>query len=373
MFKRQLTGQLQNSLNSGKIILLIGPRQVGKTTLIKEILKEMDYLFVNGDDPIARNLLSNANTETIRNLIGSRKILFIDEAQRIENIGLTLKIIHDQFPEIVVVVSGSSAFELNNLAAESLTGRKNTNHLYPISWKELEESDGFLTAVQQTDMRLIFGMYPEVMNKPGEERNILTELYESYLFKDILSYSGIRKPEVLQKILKALAFQMGSEVSLNEIAQLVGVDKNTVNSYITLLEQAYVIFPLTSFSRNLRNEIKTNVKYCFFDNGIRNAVLQNFSPIYDRQDRGALWENYLISERFKQNDYQRNYRKMYFWRTVSQQEIYLIEEVDGKIIAHEFKWKEKSSYKTPKAFLDSYMVEAKQIHKENFYDFIKGN
>lgn len=372
MFKRQLTETLVRLQPWDKVVLLIGPRQVGKTTLIKTILSDREYLFINGDDPSVRELLARANTEVIRSIIGSNKVVFIDEAQRIDNIGITLKLIHDQFPHVELIVSGSSAFELKNNAGEPLTGRKRTNLLFPISWKELEDKEGFLAATQQLELRLLYGMYPDVLNNAGEERDILTEITDSYLFRDILAFGGIRKPDVLNKILRALAFQVGGEVSLNEISRLVGVDKNTVSSYINLLEQGYVIFPQTSFSRNLRNEIKTNVKYYFYDNGIRNAIIQNFQPVDNRQDKGALWENFLIAERVKQHHYLRSHRKMYFWRTVSQQEIDLIEEVDGQLFAFEFKWKEKGNFRTPRTFREAYNVEAIQIHRENYYSFVRG-
>lgn len=370
MYNRQLKKELLTQLTENKIIVLIGPRQVGKTTLINEILSSENVLNLNGDDPSVQDLLKNVNTERLRSIVGGHQFVFIDEAQRIDGIGITLKLLHDEIPEIKVIASGSSAFELKGLINEPLTGRKREYHLYPISWREFEEKIGFVKAYQQLENRLLFGMYPEVLNSVGNERRVLSEITESYLYKDILSFSGIRKPDVLQKILKALAYQIGNEVSYNEIAQLVGVDKNTVNQYITILEQAYVVFTLKSFSRNLRNEIKTNQKVYFYDVGVRNAVIQNFSPLGSRMDLGALWENFLLSERLKQNAYQKTYTTMHFWRTVSQQEIDLIEEVDGKISAFEFKWNTKKNYKTPKSFLEAYQTEVEIIHPNNFQAFV---
>lgn len=370
MYNRQLKKELLTQLTENKIIVLIGPRQVGKTTLINEILSSENVLNLNGDDPSVQDLLKNVNTERLRSIVGGHQFVFIDEAQRIDGIGISLKLLHDEIPEIKVIASGSSAFELKGLINEPLTGRKREYHLYPISWREFEEKIGFVKAYQQLENRLLFGMYPEVLNSVGNERQVLSEITESYLYKDILSFSGIRKPDVLQKILKALAYQIGNEVSYNEIAQLVGVDKNTVNQYITILEQAYVVFTLKSFSRNLRNEIKTNQKVYFYDVGVRNAVIQNFSPLGSRMDLGALWENFLLSERLKQNAYQKTYTTMHFWRTVSQQEIDLIEEVDGKINAFEFKWNTKKNYKTPKSFLEAYQTEVEIIHPNNFQAFV---
>jgi hypothetical protein len=338
--------------------------------LIKNVLDKKQYLFLDGDDPLVRERLTNPNTAEIGAIIGDAKIVFIDEAQRIENIGITLKIMHDQYKSVQVIVSGSSAFELRNETNESLTGRKREYHLFPISYSEYESSTDYLTALKSLENRLIYGFYPDVINNPGSERDILNEITESYLYKDILAFGNIKKPEVLEKILRALAFQVGNEVSYNEIAQLVGVDKNTVNNYIHLLELSFVIFPLTSFSRNLRNEIKTNQKIYFYDNGVRNALIQNFNPISLRNDKGALWENFLVSERKKKNEYARNHANCYFWRTVQQQEIDYIEEQDGEIMGYEFKWSPTAKVKIPKLFTTTYEAEVKVISQDNFREFV---
>ena len=372
MYGRQLQEHIESQFNKGKVIILIGPRQVGKTTLIKNLMDKKDCLELNGDDPAVRELLKNPTLERLKSIIGDKAYLFIDEAQRIENIGLTLKLLIDERPNLNVIISGSSALELNALMNEPLTGRKKEFKMFPISWLELEQTAGFVKAYQQLENRLLFGMYPEVMNSTGNEREELTEIIQSYLYKDILAFSGIRKPIVLEKILSALAYQIGNEVSYNEIAQLVGVDKNTVNQYISILEQAYVVFPLKSYRRNLRNEIKTHQKIYFHDIGLRNAVIQNFSPIETRSDKGAIWENFLIAERMKQNNYQKSYKQFYFWRTVSQQEIDLIEEVDGTLNAFEFKWNQPKKVKTPKSFLEAYNTEVSVISRENFQDFVNG-
>jgi predicted AAA+ superfamily ATPase len=370
MIRRTLNKTLSEKLFKGKTILLIGPRQVGKTTLIKAVLEGRDYYFLSGDDPIVRTLLTNPSTKEIEGIIGKQKILFIDEAQRIENIGLTAKIIHDQFKGVQLIMSGSSAFELRNKTNESLTGRKWEYFMFPISYEEYEQAKGYLTAMGDLNNRLIYGYYPEVINHPGQERDILNEITQSVLFKDLLVLGNIKKPEVLEKILKALAFQIGSEVSFNEIAQLTGVDKNTVSTYIHLLELSYVIFPLTSFSRNLRNEIKMNRKYYFYDNGIRNALIQNFNPLELRNDIGALWENFLISERKKRNEYHKHYVSSYFWRTKQQQEVDYVEEGGGEIKGYEFKWNPKAKAKIPASFVHAYQTEVTIIDQGNFREFV---
>jgi uncharacterized protein len=370
MIERSLKNRVVEKLFKGKTIVLIGARQVGKTTLIREVLQGKDFLFLDGDDPLVKQRLTNPNTKEIETIIGNSKIVFIDEAQRIENIGITVKIIHDQFNNVQLIMSGSSAFELRNHTNEPLTGRKFEYFLFPISYEEYEKSVGYLDAIRDLEHRMIFGFYPDVINQRGEERETLNEITQSYLFKDILSFANVKKPEILEKILQALAFQVGSEVSYNEIAQLTGVDKNTVSSYIHLLELSYIVFPLTSFSRNLRNEIKTNRKIYFYDNGIRNAVIQNFNPMALRNDIGILWENFLISERLKKNHYHKRHCNKYFWRTKQQQEIDYLEETDGKITGFEFKWNSKAKIKTPVNFVKTYNADIEVISRENFKEFV---
>ena len=370
MINRVIQSAITAKIGKGKAIIILGPRQVGKTTLVKTILKDEMYLFLDGDDPTVRNLLTNPNTEQLKSIIGRNKFVFIDEAQRIENIGLTLKIITDQFKEVQLLVSGSSAFELNNKLNEPLTGRKWEFQLYPVSWKELEDNIGFLKATQQLEIRLLYGMYPDVINNSSEAFDVLKELTNSYLYKDILALSNIRKPEVLEKLLQALALQIGSEVSYNELSQLLNIDKNTVGAYIDILEKAFVIFKLKSFSRNLRNEIKTNQKIYFYDNGIRNMIIGNFNPLELRQDKGALWENFLISERMKKNSYENSTAKPFFWRTVQQQEIDYVEDLNGNITAYEIKWNVKAKVKTHKIFNETYNAQTEIINTENFRKFL---
>jgi predicted AAA+ superfamily ATPase len=371
MINRQLSTTIESKFGKGKAIILVGPRQVGKTTLCKKILENKEHLFLDGDDPTVRNILTNPNTEQLKSILANNKIVFIDEAQRIENIGLTLKIITDQFKDIQILVSGSSAFEINNKLNEPLTGRKWEYQLFPISWNELENYLGYLKSEQQLELRLLYGMYPDVINNLGDEVEVLKQLVSSYLYKDILSYSGIRKPEILEKLLKALALQIGSEVSYNELSQLVGVDKNTINSYIDLLAQGYVIFKLPSFSKNLRNEIKFNQKIYFYDTGVRNMLIGNFSPLDNRIDKGGLWENFLISERIKNLKYNGSLTNSYFWRTTRQQEIDYVEENSGIITGYEFKWNPKAKTKIYKSFIEAYNSTIEVINRGNFREFLE--
>lgn len=370
MITRTLENKIRNKIGSGKAIVLVGARQVGKTTLIKSILKDSDFLFLDADDPTIRSMLTNPNTEQIRTILADNSIVFLDEAQRISGIGLTLKIITDQFKDVQLFVSGSSSFDLGNELNEPLTGRKWEYELFPISWEEYEKKIGFVNSEQQLENRLLYGFYPEVINNQGNEKETLKSLVNSYLYRDILAFSGIRKPEVLEKLLQALALQMGSEVNYNELSQTVGINKVTVQKYIEILEKGYIVFKMNSFSRNLRSEIKQNRKIYFYDNGVRNMIIGNFNPLDLRVDKGALWENFLVSERRKQNFYKNTFSKMYFWRTKQQQEIDLVEESSGQIFGYEFKWNSKKA-NFPQTFTETYNAETSLINKENFRDFVK--
>ncbi len=372
MIPRKLFEILKNRVSGNKAIVLLGPRQTGKTTLIKEILSDPDrYLFLDGDDPLVQEELSDVNTEKLKQIIGSYKTVFIDEAQRISNVGMTLKLITDQLPGVSLFVSGSSAFEINQKINEPLTGRKWEYHLFPISWTEFQGHVGFIVARQQLEQRLIFGMYPEVIMSQGQEKDVLMQLTSSYLYKDVLSLAGIRKPEVIVRLLKALAFQVGNEVSYNELANLVQVDKNTIGNYIDILEKAFVIFRLQPFSRNLRNEISTTRKIYFYDNGVRNSLISNYAPLDLRQDKGALWENFMVSERIKSNHYNHHYVNSYFWRTRQKQEIDYIEDIDGQLTAFEFKYSENKKVRFPVTFGKTYQDAKFQIiHAGNFDEFL---
>jgi predicted AAA+ superfamily ATPase len=371
MIERSLKSVIEEKLSGGKAIIILGPRQTGKTTLLTEIAeKRGNFLFLNCDESFVREQLENSNSAHLKQLIGKYTTLFIDEAQRVKNIGLTLKLITDQIKDVILLVSGSSALELANEISEPLTGRKWEYFLFPISWKELVSYTGYLDAMQQLENRIVYGMYPEVIVNTGNETEILKQIANSYLYKDLLAYKGIRKPEVLQKLLKALAFQIGNQVSYNELANTLQIDKNTVQSYIDLLEKAFVIFRLQPFNRNLRNEISTSRKIYFYDTGIRNVLINNLNPLEFRNDVGALWENFMIAERMKFVHYNFIYSNTYFWRTQQQQEIDYIEERGGKLYAYEFKWKTKKKNKVPVLFKKNYPDSDFQIIDcQNFNEF----
>lgn len=359
MIRRQLQSTIESRLFKGKAIILIGARQVGKSTLFAQIAstREESIINLNCDEPEVKELLSDLNTQGLQTLIGKNKIMIIDEAQRVKDIGMTLKRITDNFPDVQLLVTGSSALGLQDKLNEPLTGRKYEYHLYPISTGELYSNDGLLRVKQSLETRLIYGSYPDVINHADEAKELLMNIADSYLYKDLLSLDDIRRPMLLEKILIALALQVGSEVSYNEIAQTVGSDSKTVEKYIDLLSKCYIIFQLNAFSRNIRTELKKRKKIYFYDNGIRNAILQNFAPISLRQDIGALWENFIISERIKANHYNRRYVKSYFWRTSTQQEIDYIEECDGAFSVFEMKWNPKKANTTiPQSFQKNYNV-----------------
>ena len=369
MYSRILEKIIAEKVFQGKAIVIVGARQVGKTTIINKILTDEDFLFLDGDDPSIRNLLLKPNTEQIRTIVANNKIVFIDEAQRIEGIGITLKILTDQFNEVQLFVTGSSSFDLGNQLNEPLTGRKWEYELFPISWEEYENTIGFVKSEQQVENRLLYGFYPEVLNHTGNEREILKNLVNSYLYRDILALSDIRKPEVLEKLLQSLALQIGSEVNYNELALTVGINKTTIQKYIDVLEKGYVVFRLNSYSKNVRNEIKRNRKIYFYDNGIRNMIIGNFSQLNLRLDKGALWENFLISERRKQNIYKDTFANMYFWRTKQQQEVDYVEDREGIITGFEFKWKANKNTRLPKTFIKAYKAKTEIIDRKNFRKF----
>ena len=372
MIKRKLQDIIEKKLFDGKAILLMGPRQVGKTTLLKELFGgREDVMWLNGDELDVQVLFEGVSATRLRAMFGRKKVIIIDEAQRIPDIGLRLKLVTDQIKDVQLIATGSSAFELATKTGESLTGRKWEYKMYPFSFGEMVDEHGLLEEKRMLPHRLIFGYYPEVVMRLGEEREILRLLSDSYLYKDVLMSDQINKPDSLVKLLQALAFQVGSQVSYNELAQLCGLDSKTVEKYVVLLEQSYVIFRLNSFSRNLRNELKTSKKIYFYDNGIRNALIANFNQIEGRADRGALWENFLISERKKFLEYNRLWENSWFWRTKEQKEIDWVEERDGKIIGYEFKWNPDQKVKIPRLFLDSYEnSDFRVIHRDNCDSFL---
>ncbi|MFO7990457.1 MAG: ATP-binding protein [Desulfotignum sp.] len=373
MIPRTITDPILNNIGKGKIILIFGPRQVGKTTLARQIMKkhENDHLWLNGDEPDIRSLLTGATSSVLKTLSGQKPIVVIDEAQQIKNIGMTLKLFHDTFPEKQLIVTGSSAFDLANEIQEPLTGRKYEYHLFPVSFKEMVETHGLIEEKRRLEHRLIFGYYPEVVKARGDEMDILMSLSGSYLYKDVLTWGKLKRPRLLEKLLQALALQIGSEVKYHEVGQIIGADPKTVENYIDILEKAFVVFRVHSLSRNMRNEIKKGKKIYFYDNGIRNAVLKNFSPLSMRQDVGGLWENFLITERMKKNHYTRTYVNIFFWRNHAQQEIDYIEEAQGNFSAFEFKWNVKKKAFFSQTFLNAYPgTRTRVIHPDNFIDFI---
>jgi uncharacterized protein len=374
MINRFLEQRIRDKLFKGKAILLSGPRQTGKTTLLNSIFKsEPGVRWLNGDDPETRLLLEDVSVVKWKRILGNGTVLVLDEAQRIRNVGLKLKLITDQMPEIQVVASGSSAFELANQVNEPLTGRKWEFRLFPISFGEMEANHGFLEEHRRLSERLVYGYYPEVVNNPGEERDVLSQLADSFLYKDILMWERIKKPEKLTRLLQALAYQMGNEVSYHELGQIVDLDNQTVENYINLLEQTFIIFRLPPLSRNLRKELKRKRKIYFYDNGIRNAIIAQYQPLELRQDVGALWENWLISERKKTLHYQGIHANAFFWRTQDQQEIDYVEERDGKMWAFEMKWSAKAKPAFSKTFINAYPDhELQLINQDNYFEWLAG-
>lgn len=374
MISRLLQKTIESRLFAGKAIIVIGARQVGKSTLFKLILEKQDYkaLQLNCDEPEVKDMLSNMNTAELRLLIADNRIVVIDEAQRVENIGMTLKLITDNFPDVQLLVTGSSSFELQDNLNEPLTGRKYEYHLYPISTAELMASNGLLGVKQTLEQRLVYGSYPDILNHADDAKELLMNLAGSYLYKDLLTLESVRRPVLLGKLLTALALQVCSEVSYNELAQTVGTDNKTIEKYIDLLEKCYIVFRLNGFNRNLRTELKKSKKIYFFDNGIRNAILQNFAPLSLRQDAGALWENFIISERIKRNHYLGRYVNSYFWRTTQQQEIDYVEECDGQFSIFEMKWNpRRANTQFPSSFLTAYDVKEKAVvTPENWIEWV---
>jgi predicted AAA+ superfamily ATPase len=361
-------------LGKGKAVIVIGPRQVGKTTLVRQITQNLNpkTLWLTGDDPETRSLLDNISLARLQNIIGQNEVVVVDEAQRFTNAGLTLKLITDHLPQVQLFVTGSSSLDLAAQTKESLTGRKIEFHLYPLSYVEMCAEHGYLTERSLLEHRMLYGYYPEVVQKdPPQAQKILNDLSDGLMYKDLLSLDQIKKPSLLVKLLQALALQLGSEVRYLEVAQTIGADPLTVERYTDLLEQSFVLFRLPSLSRNARNEIKKGRKIYFYDNGIRNAILKNFSPLALRNDTGALWENFLLAERMKRNAYTDYFCNTYFWRTTTQQEIDYVEDANGRLHAFEFKWQPKKSARFPAAFLENYPgSQTTLINNENFDAFV---
>lgn len=374
MISRTIQSKIEESLFKQKIIILYGARQVGKTTLAKQMLSKFDQsktLYLNADDPDVRSRLSNKTSTELHDFLGDKEIIVIDEAQRVENIGISLKLWIDNFPNQQIIATGSSSFELANKINEPLTGRNISFHLYPFSAEEIITDTSRLEFERLIDSYLIYGNYPGMygLAEPEKEQYIRS-ITRDYLFKDIFSLSDIRSPELLSSLLEAIALQLGNEVSYNELASLIGANKETVIRYISLLEQSFIIYKLRPLSRNLRKEIAKKRKIYFYDLGIRNALIQNFNVLKLRSDIGALWENYCITERMKRNANNGVMVNRYYWRTYDQKEIDYLEDSNGAIYAYEFKFSHQK-IKTHKDFIDLYHPENYElVSKENITTFI---
>lgn len=371
---RYWENQTDSILKKGKVFVLYGPRRVGKTELIRKIISGFSgKLFVGtGDNQEVRELMSSQKLSQLQTAFGSYQLIFIDEAQRIPEVGLALKLLIDHFPDMIIVVTGSSSFDLSNKIGEPLTGRNTLRNLFSISVLELYNQFGGMYVLQKLEDLLIFGAYPEVLSASSAEdkKEYLTSVRDAYLFKDILELESVKNPAKLTDLLKLLAFQIGQEVSLNELSNNLGIAKQSVERYLDLLEKTFVIKKVSGFSRNLRKEIIKTSRYYFWDNGIRNALINNFNSPGQRNDMGMLWENFLYMERLKTKSYKRIFASDYFWRTYDRQEIDLIEERDGKLFAYEFKWQPRN-VKAPKAWTDTYPdSEFRIISKENFLEFL---
>ena len=371
---RVIKNKIIRKLNSGKVILITGARRVGKTFLIKEITKELSLpsLVLNGEDLNTHELLSYRSIQNYKNLIGNSKLLVIDEAQNIHDIGNILKIIVDEFEGLKILISGSSAFDIFNKMGEPLTGRKITFNLFPFSEEEISKHETPIENFDNLKLRLVYGNYPEVynFNDKSDKIEYLKELVNSYLLKDILIVENVKNSDKILRLLKLLAYQVGSEVSYHELGRQLGISKNTVERYLDLLSKVFILHKVSGFSRNLRKEIVKNSKWYFNDNGIRNAIIANFANIESRNDIGELWENYIISERIKKQNYNGMSVNNYFWRTYDKQEIDWIEEREGKLFAYEFKWKEQK-VKIPGAWKKTYAdSKFKIINARNYHGWI---
>jgi len=366
---------LKSLIQPGKVIVIYGARRVGKTTLLRKFLEEINnelVLFVNGDDVVAREFLENQSIEKLKDFVGQHRYLVIDEAQYIHKIGINLKLIVDHIPDIKVIATGSSSFGLAHDVGEPLTGRKFVLKLFPLAQMEISYTEKPHETRANLENRLIYGSYPEVVtlrdNKMREE--YLRELIASYLFKDILALEGIRYSRKLVRLLQLLAFQIGNDVSLAEIGRQLGMSKNTVERYLDLLEKVFVIFRLSGFSRNLRKEITKSSRYYFYDSGVRNAVVGMFNPLKLRDDAGRIWENYIVSEMRKHREYQRRSSRFYFWRTYDKKEIDLVVEEGGKLSGYEIKWKQRRAT-PPKDWIENYpQATFEVLQRDNYLNYI---
>ncbi len=372
MIQRALESQVVNRLHQNKVLVITGARQVGKTTMLKNIFNRTDFsvLWLNADEDRVRTLLSELNVPSLQLVIGKYKYVVIDEIQRIENAGLLLKILHDNFPEVQFIATSSSALDISASLFEPLTGRHFLFHLHPFGLHELYRDSSPFEVEGELPFHLIYGNYPDICNNRSDAKFLLQHLAGQYLYKDVLAWKDIRKPQILDKLLKLLAYQTGSEVSLHELAKQLKVSSETIDLYIDLLEKSFVVFRLKSISRNPRKEVSKMSKIFFWDNGIRNAVIDNFDDMELRQDTGALWENFMIAERLKSIVSQNSTPKSYFWRNYNQSEVDYVEEINGELSAFEMKWNTLTKQKVTKAFTNDYPdAETQVITPRNFFKF----
>ena len=372
---RELSENILRKLQANKVVIVFGARRVGKTVLVKEILNKIDEpaLTLNGEDINVHDKLAIRSIENYKQILGSNKLLYIDEAQKIPDIGQKLKLMIDEIPDLKIIISGSSSFDINKNAGEPLTGRKYSFNLYALSEREYNETENNIDKIDKIRERLVFGNYPELIHIPDRENKIdyLNEMISSYLLKDILVYENIKNSQKIFNLLRLIAFQIGGEVSFQELGKQLSISKNTVEKYLDLLSKVYILHKVEGFSRNLRKEITKSSRWYFFDNGIRNAVIANFNPVESRNDIGQLWENYMISERIKYQEYNKISSNNYFWRTYEQQEIDWVEEREGFLFGYEFKWKE-SKVKTPSQWINAYPDSSFEvIHINNFEKWLK--
>jgi uncharacterized protein len=371
MIQRTQHKEIEKLLFKGKAIIVFGARQVGKTSLIRAAIKRTTFVWLNGDEPDTQILLENITTDRLKMLVGNNKILVIDEAQMIHNIGLLIKRMVDNFPEIQVIASGSSAFELADKTKESMVGRKVELQLFPVSFNEMVQHTSSITEIRLVPHRLVFGYYPEVVTNVGKEEMILNDLVDGFLFKDILNLDGIKKSSTLQRLVQMLAFRVGSEINNTSLANDLGINRLTVEKYIDILEKNFIVFSLHAFSKNQDNELKKGRKVYFWDNGLRNRIIKNLNPIELRNDIGALWENFIVSERKKKLFYEQQYKETYFWRNTQQAEIDYLEIKNTEIEAFEIKYNPKQKVKFTKSFTSNYNPKTTQvINSENFWEFL---
>ncbi len=370
--KRKIEREIEAKFFKGKIIIIYGPRQVGKTFLCQHFLKKhQNSLYLNCDEPDIEKALTNKTSTSLKQYIGKKNLIIIDEAQRVKNIGISLKLLVDNYPKIQIIATGSSSFDLANEISEPLTGRIFEFKLFPFSIEEIADKMSNIEITRNLNNFLKFGSYPElIVNSFENAKETCNAIAQKYLYKDILKFENLKSPELLEKILQALALQLGNEVSYTELADLLAVNKITIEKYINLLEKSFVIFKLKPFSRNLRKELNKMRKIYFYDLGIRNSLIQNFNEPELRTDVGALFENFCIIERMKKNTYSQRFLNQYFWRTYDQKEIDFLEEEGGNLKGFEFKW-QKNKFKKPQEFLDTYKNSSIElINKDNYLDFV---